>query len=526
MPEHYKDHRVFTHGISAGTVPTRLNKTGDWRFMTPVRREKTSPCTADCPLHNDIAGWTRLLQEGDWDGAWQLLSAHNPFPLLTGHVCYRFCEKNCNRGHYDEAVAIGELEKAIGRRRTGTGEPLASNGSFRRVAVVGSGPAGMACAYYLSRLGFSVDVLEKEKAAGGLPALAIPDYRLPGPVVETELAMLNKLGVRIILGFEVGKDLSLEELRQKYDAVFAATGTSGEKKLDIPGENLPGVMGAVEFLRQVKSGRYRSDARFVVVIGGGNAALDAAGVAAERGAQVTVAYRRSREAMPAHPEEIKAAKERGVHFLFEVQPEAVTGGNRAEGIRFLRTQSTRRGEKPETVPGSSFGLKCDLVLVATGLEQDWSFAGNRDLLQSPLTGVFTGGDLATGPANVASAIFSGREGARLIASYLEPGLFNSNRRVLAPPYVAGTPVVGRELTNPSNFRRERRADRPELEAGRCLSCGKCNFCGICWFFCPDMAVRPEGDLGILTDYCKGCGICARECPGGVLEMEVAANDGA
>lgn len=513
------------HGITAGTVPVSQNKTGGWRFMTPVRREKTSPCAADCPLHNDIAGWIRPVQGSDWQGAWQLLSRYNPFPLLTGHVCYRFCEKNCNRGHYDEAVAIGELEKAVGLRRLGPAGTFSPPQSGRRVAVIGSGPAGLSCAFYLARLGFAVDVLEKEATAGGLPALVIPGYRLPDGVLEAEIARLIALGVRIFTGHEVGKNCSLEELREKYDAVFVAVGTTRERKLNVPGEMLPGVMGAVEYLRRVKSGGHFPAARRAVVIGGGNAALDAASIAAEKGAQVILVYRRSREAMPAHPEEIRAAEERGVEFLFQAQPEAVLGREKAEGVRFLRTQNTRRGEPPRTLPGSAFMLECDLVLTAAGLERDWSFAGGRDLLSNPPAGVFAGGDLATGPANVASAIFSGREGARLIASYLEPGLLNNDRRAIAPPHDAGTPVVGKELTNPSNFKRERRADRPEHEAGRCLSCGNCNLCGICWFFCPDLAVRPEGDMDILPDYCKGCGICARECPGGVLEMEVEKHGG-
>lgn len=526
-----REHDPIPCKIGSGSIPTLVNKTGDWRFVTPVRRKKTSPCSSACPLHNGIAEWVERVRDGDYAGAWQILSRYNPFPAVTGYVCYHFCENNCSRGQYDESVAIGELEKQVGLWRhkqfaAGSIAPKVRGALPVSAAVVGSGPAGLACAYYLAVLGIRVTVFERQPVPGGLLALGIPEYRLPRDVLEKELAVLRSLGVTFKAGMELGKDISLAELEQGFHAVFLATGAALEKKLGVYGENLPGVYGALDYLRAVHLGQDLPAPRSVVVIGGGNAAIDAAGTARLRGARVALAYRRSREAMPAHQDEVRAAEEAGVQFLFNVMPEEITGCGRAEKIRLVRTESGKREEKIRIVPNSAFNLDCDMVLVATGQEADLApFGGGLALeIASPLTGrpgIFAGGDLATGPGNVAAAIAAGREGARAIAAYLEVELITGQGAVFAPPIGKNPPISDYNSLNPFIFPRQGRAAQPETEAGRCLSCGRCNRCGVCWMFCPDLAVNAEEHgFELLLDYCKGCGICAKECPGGVLEMEV------
>jgi NADPH-dependent glutamate synthase beta subunit-like oxidoreductase/ferredoxin len=512
-------------------MPTVVNKTGDWRFSTPLRQEKTSPCTSACPLHNGIAAWVEKIRQGDYEGAWNILSRFNPFPSLTGYVCYHFCEDSCSRREYDEAIAVGQLEKQVGLWRqkqfpAGRGFIRLTHPLSFSAAVIGSGPAGLACAYYLAMLGIRVTIFEKQPVAGGMLALGIPEYRLPRDVLQRELAMLRALGVTIQTGMELGRDITLAKLERDYQAVFLATGAAREKQLHVSGEELPNVLGALDYLRAVHLSEDLPSPRSVVVIGGGNAAIDAACVARLRGVRVAVAYRRTREAMPAHPDEVRAAEEAGVQFLYQVTPVEILGEDRADSIRFVRTETTRREEKVRIVPNSAFSLECDLVLVAAGQEADLTAIGESLQLSEtePLTnkpGVFVGGDLVTGPATVAAAIAAGREGARAIASYLEIDLTTDQGSVFSPPKDESVPVIEYKFLNPFIYPKQGRSARPETEAGRCLSCGHCNKCGVCWTFCPDIAIAAqEQDFAFLLDYCKGCGICVRECPGGVLEMEV------
>ena len=531
MRPHCKE--PIPYKIGSGSIPTLVNKTGDWRFLTPVRREKVSPCRAACPLHNGIAQWVEKVKNGDMAGAWQILSRYNPFPILTGYVCYHFCEDGCSRGQYDEAIAVGELEKQIGLWRQKHFALVRNNSLEKRplgmaVAIVGSGPAGLACAYYLATLGVRVTVFERQPLLGGMLALGIPEYRLPRDVLEKELAGLRALGVTFKTGVELGEDLTLEQLELDFQAVFVATGALKEKELGVTGQNLPGVYGALDYLRAVHLGQDVPSAQTVVVIGGGNAAIDAACTARLRGAQVVVAYRRTREAMPAHPDEVRAAEQAGVQFIFQVMPEQVIGDGRVEQVRLIRTETVKREERLRTIPNSAFSFDCDMILVAVGQERDLA-AIDETLtvsVDSPLTnlsGVFAGGDLLTGPANVAAAIAGGREGARAIASYLELDLSIKEGMVIAPPFSDTLPIIEYHALNPFIFPMQGRAANPETEAGRCLSCGHCNSCAVCWTFCPDLAIANETQgFEFFLDYCKGCGICAKECPGGVLEMEVGA----
>ncbi|RJX27068.1 MAG: FAD-dependent oxidoreductase [Dethiobacter sp.] len=525
------------------TVPTLVNKTGLWRFLTPVRREKVSPCRMLCPLENGIPRWMNKAREGDWEGAWHIMKEYNPFPAITGYTCYRFCQEKCSRSSLDDAVAISEVEKAVGLWRhksyglTKAAADRDKPGKNRaagpkKVAVVGSGPAGLSCAYYLNVLGAEVTVLEKMPLAGGLLATGIPEYRLPRDILRKELDLLQAEGIVIKTGLEVGKDLSFHDLEKNFDAVLLAVGAQESRPLKIAGDGLPGVTGAVEFLRDMHLGRLGKVSGRVIVAGGGNAAVDAACAATLQGAgEVTLFYRRSREEMPAHPDEINAARETGVNFVFQTVLTEIMGEEKVQKVRAARTAPSRRGEALQVLPDTYFDLECDLIIIAAGQESGLpkltSLSFSAEGISQNENIILAAGDALSGPATVAAAIFSGRKAALSLAGVLWPENGRKDLPVIAPPFNGKEEAVALDALNPYLFPRQGRFSSAQEEAGRCFSCGICNKCGVCWVFCPDLAVAgSREDFEILLDYCKGCGICVKECPAGALHMEEVTSSGA
>jgi NADPH-dependent glutamate synthase beta subunit-like oxidoreductase/Pyruvate/2-oxoacid:ferredoxin oxidoreductase delta subunit len=482
------------------------------------------------------------VREGDWEGAWSIMKQYNPFPAITGFTCYRFCQQQCSRGFFDDAVNIGEVEKAVGLWRHNNyifDKPAAGGDKLpkgrerrpRKVAVVGSGPAGLSCAYYLNALGAEVTVLEKLPLAGGLLATGIPEYRLPRSVLKKELQILQAEGIMIRTGLEVGKDISLNELEKSYDAVLLAVGAQESRPLKIAGDDLPGVTGAVEFLGDIHLGRAGKVPERVLVVGGGNAAVDAACAATLQGAgEVTLLYRRSLEEMPAHPDEIKAAREAGVNFVFQTVLREISGSGKVKKVRAARTAPSRRGEALQILPGTDFDLECDFIIIAAGQESGLSKLTSLSFSPEGMAGkespILAAGDALKGPTNVADAIFSGRKAALLLAGVLWPEETGAPSGI-APPLEGKEEVAEFDTLNPYLFSRQGRFSSAQQEAGRCVSCGTCYSCGVCWLFCPDLAIDAgSGTFEVLLDYCKGCGICVRECPAGALTMEEVNSCGA
>lgn len=576
-------------GVLQETVPTPMNKTGSWRFLTPVFRNSNAPCRLSCPLESGIPRWLNKVRQGDLQGAWQIMKEYNPFPAITGQVCYRFCEEKCHRGLRDEAVAIREVEKAVGfwRHKNYKAGKTDRNGQFeilakKKVAIVGSGPAGLSCAYYLRQSGAAVTVFEKLSLAGGLLATGIPAYRLPRGILEKELKILESEGVVFRTGLEVGREIGLPELQGQFDAVLFAVGAQQSRRLQVEGEKLPGVSSALEFLRDLHLGRCQAVAGQVIVTGGGNAAVDAACMAKLRGAaKVDLLYRRSREEMPAHPEEIKAAAAAGVNFVFQTVLQKICGEGQVEKVCALHTAPSHRGEPLQVLPETAFELQCNLLIVAAGQEsnlqeldpafQNAALQKNKKALARGCLNLknrlFVAGDALTGPASVAAAIFGGRQAALQLLQAWEgrPGppapepsanAAGFNQRVplpaettasassrtipdehpeasvgthfgIAPPLPGPEEAISYDDLNDCLYPRQERQAVPQQEAGRCFSCGTCSQCGVCWVFCPEPAVKQESDgsFQILLDYCKGCGICAVECPAGVLSMEEVPGHG-
>lgn len=509
----------------------------------PVLKERVSPCRAQCPLENGIPRWMEKVKNADWEGAWQIIKGYNPFPAITGHVCYHFCQDKCNREQWDEAIAIGEIEKAIGLWRLEnyrTGSHREPKPGHKKIAVVGSGPAGLSCAYYLNAMGAGVTVFEKLPLAGGLLATGIPEYRFPRHILKKEIEILKSEGIKFKTGFEAEKEENFAYLQDNFDAIVLATGAQSSQTLNIDGADLSGITAAIEFLRDVHLEKIQKIEGRVVVIGGGNAALDAASVAKLRGAEeVTLLYRRSEDEMPAHQDEIKAAKETGVNFIFNTVLEEFKGEEKVKSVRTARTASSRRGEAIKVLPGTDRTIMCDLVIIAAGQEsgleefkrffQEQSKGINALLkdgayLKTSKNIILAAGDCITGPDTVAGAIFSGRKISLLLSDLLEfPAEHEEIIDSIARPLSASQKenVVGFESLNPHFYLKQgSNPSLPEREAARCFSCGFCNSCGVCWAFCPDFAVkRDNGGYEFIYDYCKNCSICVSECPSGSLMME-------
>lgn len=534
--------------VSLGT--TLANKTGSWRYLRPVYEEKAPPCNHACPAGNDIRGFISLILKGRLAEARELLCETNPFPSITGRVCHHPCELECNRREFDEPLSIRALERLAGDEGYKALRPPRRKHK-ERVAAVGSGPSGLACAYFLARKGYRVVIFEAEREPGGMLRWGIPEYRLPKAVLERELALLRNLGIEFKTGVRVGRDLELEELVANYDAIFLAVGATAGVEPELPGLEAQGVLHGLEFLKRVNFGEEIELGERVAVIGGGNTAMDAARVALRLGAKPVVVYRRTRAEMPAIPEEVEAALEEGVEFTFLAAPVEILASNgRMRGARFIKMElgppdeSGRR--RPIPLPGSEFELALDNLILAVGERPDLSFlpegvklregrVNDPVLVESGLKApIFAGGDAATGAGTVIEAIASGRRGAEAIDRHLRglPEPEPEKEPVLVPferinlDYFESRPrVQGRTLAVPervTNFREVELGltlEAGRAEAERCFSCGGCNQCDNCITYCPDVAISRHGDeYEVDYDYCKGCGICAQECPRWVISL--------
>ncbi len=525
---------------------TRKLQTGSWRHVRPVYQDRTSPCEVGCPAGENIPVYFQLVREKKYEEAWHKILEDNPLPGVTGRVCYHPCEGACNRTGYDEPVAVHLVERFIAERNFSNKllpEPAGSRKS-ENVAVIGSGPAGLSCAYQLTRRGYRVVIYEADHEAGGMLRYGIPDYRLPKNVLDKEIADIERIGVEIRVDSRIGGNVAWSEL-EKYDAVFVAIGAMKSRKLDVPGEDMKGVYTGVEFLRELNTGSAPKLGRNVMVVGGGNTAIDAARSAVRLGKKATILYRRTRAEMPAVPEEIEEAEKEGVRFEFLVAPASVVGvRGKVTGVELVRMklgepdESGRR--RPVTVKGSNFSLRADTVISAVGEEPDLSFLpysflkkGVRlfvdDDYSTGVPGIFAGGDAATNPnGTVVNAIRSGKEAACSIDEFLG---WRAKSNGAAPD------VVKPERVNTFYFPHEKRTSVPRMsvekskssfrevnrtlseaqavaEAERCFSCGTCLHCDVCMTFCPDVAIsrNEEGDYVIDYEHCKGCGICVAECP--------------
>lgn len=519
------------------------NLTGSWRTLRPVYVNHLPPCNATCPAGENIQGWLFKAECGDYRGAWDVITNENPFPALMGRVCYHTCEGACNRAQHDESVGINSVERFLGdlALEKGWDYTPAAPDTGKRVLVIGAGPAGLSAAYHLRRLGHAVKVVDSAEKAGGMMRYGIPRYRLPREVLDKEIARLERYGVEIELNHEV-TDVMAEKEAGQFDAVFLGVGAHLARRAYIPAGDASRVMDAVTLLRSMEGQEAPMIGRRVVVYGGGNTAVDVARTVRRLGAEPLMVYRRTEERAPAHSFEIEEAKEEGVSMKW-----LSTVAGASEDEIWIEKMTLDAEGRPQPT-GEIEQIKADSLVLALGQETDLTLLSKLsldtekgsvivdDCMMTSVEGIFAGGDMVPGDRNVTVAIGHGKLAARTMNAWLK------GEKYVHPPrgpaatfdklntwYYSDAPKTVRPMLELA-----RRTDTFDevvhglteenalFEARRCMSCGNCFECDNCYGVCPDNAVIKLGDgkkFAINYDYCKGCGICANECPCGAIEME-------
>jgi 2-oxoacid:acceptor oxidoreductase gamma subunit (pyruvate/2-ketoisovalerate family) len=527
--------------------PAPALRTGSWRSQLPRYVERLAPCGAACPAGNDVAGFLQALARHGEEAAAEVLSRTTPLAAICGRVCPGFCMQQCNRLGYDEAVDVRSLERWIADRavvaRLGEVAPGA-NGSLR-VAVVGGGPAGLSAAYSLLRGGHQPTIFEAGSALGGVLRTGIPGYRLPRQVLERELEALLDLGLEARCDTRVTPG-HLAALAGAFDGVILATGLQSVRGLEVPGAELPGIEQGITFLGRLNAGLGRRLPRRVVVLGGGNTAVDCARAALRCGAsRVFIVYRRSREEMPAIPEEIEQAVEEGVGLVLLRAPVAFHGGEWVESVELAEVAlgaPDASGRRRPVLGEGRQSIRCDRVLLALGqtvettlLPAGWVLREGQVWEGEAALPIFAAGDLSSGEGTVPHAIGDGRRAAQRLLACLGQEVEPWSR----PDPATALPV---EAVRLSHFHRQGRSAVRHRDAGRrsrdfrevvlglpdarealrCFSCGDCNQCDTCLASCPDGIIRRDGaGYAVDLDYCKGCGVCVAECPRGAMEMVIS-----
>ncbi|MEW6659665.1 MAG: FAD-dependent oxidoreductase [Thermodesulfobacteriota bacterium] len=533
------------------------------KILTDCIGEEPPPCQAACPLDIRVREKLRLMQEGDLAGALEVLLERCPFPGILGRICTHPCESACTRKDLGGPIAIAGLKRYLADLFPDAVLAVSPGPSRPEgVAVAGGGPAGLMAAYELRRRGYGVTLFEAGTALGGALRLYIPSFRLPRAVLDREVGLIAQMGVEVRLRSRLGRDIHLEDLRRDFAAVFLALGSHKSLSLQIPGEDLAGVVDGLNFLRAFNSGQPFPVGKRVAVIGGGNTALDAARTALRGGArEVHLFYRRTADLMPALASEVDEARLEGVQFHFLTMPLRLLGDRRVEGLLLQKTTLGEAGADGRLcslpVPGSQFTLEVDTVIPALGQTADFGFFGpglafdtatihrleaDSLTLQTKIPGVFAGGDLVTGPRTAVEAMAAGRRGALAIHAYLQkeplPGdlpPLNSRSTGLVVD-IGGAPPLARE-TRPGLPVSERLAhptveveqgfspDAAQAEAARCLTCvcSRCvQNCTFLQHYVHDFPFTEKGMVRLLQSRgeaeplipysCHYCGLCQAVCP--------------
>ncbi len=523
-------------------MPTGL-KTGSWRTQLPQYIKAVAPCTVSCPAGNDVEAFVQALARKDEVAAAEVLSESTPLAAVCGRVCPGFCKASCNRMDYDGAVDTRALERWIADHAPIARAGNALRGERRRIGIIGGGPAGLSAAYQLARDEHRVVIFDGEEKLGGVLRTGIPTYRLPRDVLDREVSAVLGLGVVAETGVFLSRG-RIKELATEFDALIIATGLQSLRGLEVAGSDLTGVEQGIHFLHRVNLEKEVKLSGHVVVLGGGNTAMDCARSALRRGAEkVTVAYRRTGKEMPAIAEEVEEAVEEGVVFRFQLAPVAFHGEGKVEAIELAEVEMGEpddSGRRRPKVTDRTQKMACDHVLLALGQSADlsllpeaWRHENGRVFEGEKALRVFLAGDVGTNEGTVAHAIGDGR----LAATRLLRELGEDVELFERPP--VGCAVGPEQVTFPHFALRKAEAhDRMEaeerlsgflevdaglpsgsLEAQRCLSCGDCTNCDTCLVFCPEGIIHRNGSGYVVdADFCKGCGICVAECPRGAMEM--------
>jgi NADPH-dependent glutamate synthase beta subunit-like oxidoreductase len=535
------------YAITLDVGSSRANKTGSWRDERAVYVERMPPCNDACPAGENVQAWLYEAEEGDggYERAWRKLVEENPFPAVMGRVCYHPCETSCNRGQLDEAVGIHSVERFLGDEgiKQGWGLQAGAEPSGKRILIVGAGPSGLSAAYHLTRLGHAVTIYEAGSMPGGMMRFGIPKYRLPRDVLEAEVQRILDLGVELELNRPVAN--VLDSMREGgFDAAFLAVGAHIGRRAYVPAGEAERIVDAVSLLEGLEEGERPLLGRRVAVYGGGDTAIDAARTVRRLGAtDAVVVYRRTRERMPAHDFEVAEAEEEGVQMRWLSTVKHFEGGK----LLLERMELDEDGFPQPT--GETEELEADSLVLALGQEADLRLLegvpgievadGVVQVGPNMMTGhdgIFAGGDMVPAERTVTVGVGHGKRAARHIDAWLRGA-------ELAPP--PRHELASFDTLNTWYYSDAPRAEQARLEAARrtsgfeevvrgldesnalfearrCLSCGNCFSCDNCYGVCPDNAVIKLGAPGELyeidLDYCKGCGLCATECPCGAIEM--------
>jgi len=533
---------VHPYAITLDVGSSLANKTGSWRTERPVYLDRMPPCNDACPAGENIQEWLAHAEEGDYEAAWRRIMVDNPFPAVMGRVCYRPCETACNRATLDEPVGINSVERFLGDEAIKQGWSVAVEAAptGKRVLIVGAGPSGLSAAYHLARFGHEVTVRDDSPDAGGMMRYGIPSYRLPRDVVDAEIRRIADLGVRLELGRAV---TDLDSELDAFDAVFLAVGEHIGRRADIPAGDSARIVDAVSMLAGLEKGERPLLGRRVAVYGGGNTAMDVARTARRLGAaDAVVVYRRTRERMPAHDIEVQEALEEGVRMRW-LSTIVYAGDDR------VRIEKMRLDESGFPQPTGEFEeLDADSVVLALGQQADLALVADLpevtvadgvvqvdSAMMTGRAGLFAGGDMVPGERTVTVAVGHGKQAARNIDAWLRGTAYtHPDRPELATYerlntwYYSDAPAtvrpqldVARRITTFDEVTAGLTAETALFEARRCLSCGNCLECDNCFGVCPDNAVIKLGPgklYEIDLDFCKGCGLCAAECPSGAITM--------
>ncbi|MGD8899351.1 MAG: FAD-dependent oxidoreductase [Desulfobacterales bacterium] len=575
------DHKIPLF-LPHSSVSTELNKTGSWRYVHPLYDEKTAPCSAACPLGQDIARIEHLATQNLIAEAWQTILIENPFPAICGRVCYHHCENACNRGQLDEPVAIHHLERFIADTQLAQTsaiavKPLPAND--KNVAIAGAGPAGLAAAYFLSLLGYHCDVYEASAAPGGIMRWGIPAYRLPQNVLEKEISRIEGLGVTLHCRTPVTTDM-LEGFKTQYDALFIGCGYGRSIDLKINGAHM--AEDGLQLLNRLRADKNVFLTGEAAIIGGGNTAVDVARTLVRLGVEPMIVYRRRRQDMPAFDPEVEMALAEGVKLKTLLAPidiaDLASDTPNQEPLfsmtlQKMKISATDINGRPRVVPDGNDieTLQVNHIFTAIGAEpsETWHHVPQGDysrislshchLINGQLPMVY-GGDLTNHTKSVSDAIASGKQAAIALDSCFNSG-WDAIKKAIAGCQVGSGPSVSMAMymgmarkdrnphivsageINTHYFKGAARVVAPVVsaedriqsfspvesvlseaaalaESRRCFNCGICNACDFCRLYCPDMSVLLEDERrSINLDYCKGCGLCVAECPRNAMALK-------